>query len=142
MQNKADDSADDDDVGFSDINITPLTDIFLVLLIIFMVTSTVLSQSGIKVSLPKSSDNAKVVQPDKGITVTVKSDGSIYLNEKLTSLDKLSKDIEAVLPLSKDKLVVLEGDEKIPLGTAVQIMDRARKAGAGRFAIATKNDRQ
>ncbi len=141
MQNKADDS-DDDDVGFSDINITPLTDIFLVLLIIFMVTSTVLSQSGIKVSLPKSSDNTKVVQPDKGITVTVKSDGSIYLNEKPTSLEKLAKDIEAVLPLSKDKLVVLEGDEKIPLGIAVQVMDRAKKAGAGRFAIATKNDRQ
>jgi biopolymer transport protein ExbD len=142
MLNKADDSADDDDVGFAEINITPLTDIFLVLLIIFMVTSTVLSQSGIKVSLPKSSDNAKVVQPDKGITVTVKSDGSIFLNEKPTSLEKLTKDIETVLPLSKDKLVVLEGDEKIPLGTAVQIMDRARKAGAGRFAIATKNDRQ
>jgi len=139
MAIKSIDDTDSDDVGFSEINITPLTDIFLVLLIIFMVTSTVLSQSGIKVALPKASDNAASTQPDKGITITVKSDGSIYINERLTSLDKLTKDIEAALPLSKDKLVVLEGDEKILLGTAVEIMDRARKAGAGRFAIATQN---
>jgi biopolymer transport protein ExbD len=50
-------------------------------------------------------------------------------------------DIQAALPLSKDKLVVLEGDEKILLGTAVQVMDRARKAGAQRFAIATKSEK-
>ena len=135
------DDADDDDVGFSEINITPLTDIFLVLLIIFMVTSTVLNQSGIKVSLPKASDSTSSVQPDKGITVAVKSDGSIYLNEKRTSLETLTQDIAAALPLSKDKLVVLEGDEKILLGTAVLVMDRARKAGAVRFAIATKNEK-
>ena len=141
MAIKGADDADDDDVGFSEINITPLTDIFLVLLIIFMVTSTVLSQSGIKVSLPKASEDTSSVQPDKGITVAVKSDGSIYLNEKPTSLERLTEDIRAALPLSKDKLVVLEGDEKILLGTAVQVMDRARKAGAARFAIATKHER-
>jgi len=135
------DDADDDDVGFSEINITPLTDIFLVLLIIFMVTSTVLSQSGIKVTLPKASDDTTSVQPDKGITIAVKSDGSIYINEKRTSLDALTKDIQAALPLSKDKLVVLEGDEKILLGTAVIVMDKARKAGAARFAIATKSEK-
>lgn len=140
MMTRGSSDADDDDVGFSEINITPLTDIFLVLLIIFMVTSTVLSQSGIKVALPKASDRSTSVQPDKGITITVKSDGSIYLNERPTSLDRLTKEIEAALPLSKDKLVVLEGDEKILLGTAVQIMDRARKAGAARFAIATNNE--
>jgi biopolymer transport protein ExbD len=140
MMSKGADDADSDDVGFSEINITPLTDIFLVLLIIFMVTSTVLNQSGIKVALPKASDNSASSQPDKGITIAVKSDGSIYINERPTSLDKLTQDIAAALPLSKDKLVVLEGDEKILLGTAVEIMDRARKAGAGRFAIATKSD--
>jgi biopolymer transport protein ExbD len=140
MAIRTSDDADDDDVGFSEINITPLTDIFLVLLIIFMVTSTVLNQSGIKVSLPKASDSTSSVQPDKGITVAVKSDGSIYLNEKRTSLETLTQDIAAALPLSKDKLVVLEGDEKILLGTAVLVMDRARKAGAQRFAIATKNE--
>ncbi len=139
MISKSTEDADSEDVGFSEINITPLTDIFLVLLIIFMVTSTVLNQSGIKVALPKASDNSSSTQPDKGITITVKSDGSIYINERQTSLDKLTKDIAAALPLSKDKLVVLEGDEKILLGTAVEIMDRARKAGAGRFAIATKS---
>jgi len=141
MINNAADDAESDDVGFSEINITPLTDIFLVLLIIFMVTSTVLSQSGIKVSLPKASDNTTSVQPDKGVTVIVKSDGSIYVNEKMTSLSNLTKDIEAALPLSRDKLVVLEGDEKILLGVAVQIMDKAKKAGAARFAIATKAEK-
>lgn len=141
MASRGPDDADDDDVGFSEINITPLTDIFLVLLIIFMVTSTVLSQSGIKVSLPKASSDTTSVQPDKGITVAVKSDGSIYLNEKPTSLETLTADIQAALPLSKDKLVVLEGDEKILLGTAVIVMDKARKAGAQRFAIATKNEK-
>lgn len=141
MMTRGASDADDDDVGFSEINITPLTDIFLVLLIIFMVTSTVLSQSGIKVALPKASDDSTSAQPDKGITITVKSDGAIYINERPTSLDALTKDIEAALPLSRDKLVVLEGDEKILLGTAVQIMDRARKAGAGRFAIATNSER-
>jgi biopolymer transport protein ExbD len=141
MALRTSDDADDDDVGFSEINITPLTDIFLVLLIIFMVTSTVLSQSGIKVTLPKASEDSASAQPDKGLTVAVKSDGSIYLNERPTSLERLTDDIRAALPLSKDKLVVLEGDEKILLGTAVIVMDKARKAGAARFAIATKSER-
>lgn len=138
IQRDTDLADDDDDGGFNDINITPLTDIFLVLLIIFMVTSTVLTQSSIKVKLPKASEHAANSQTDKGITVAVKPDGSIYINEKPSSLGRIKQDIEALLPLSKDKLVVLEGDEKIFLGTAVEIMDRATKAGASRFAIATK----
>lgn len=127
----------------AEINITPLTDIFLVLLIIFMVTSSVMSQVGVDVQLPKASAASSQSQPD-GVIVTLLSGGGIKINEVavpgFTAGDFAPFEglVREALGKSKSKLVILEGDHKAFLGSAIQIMDHARKAGAASFAIATQ----
>lgn len=124
----------------AEINITPLTDVFLVLLIIFMVTTSVMSQMGVDVKLPKSSQATSNSDAPKGVIVTLLSDGSVKVNGTPVSKDELPKMTELVkrsFEKTAEKLVILEGDQKAFLGSVVEVMDYAKKAGADRFAIAT-----
>ncbi|MBI4924640.1 MAG: biopolymer transporter ExbD [Bdellovibrio sp.] len=128
---------------FSEINITPLTDIFLVLLIIFMVTSSVMSQLGVSVQLPQASGKTANLQP-KGVVLTLLPNGAMKLNQtEIANGDflKLEELLKQILSQTSSKLVVLEGDKKVYLGLAVQVMDHARKAGAEKFAIAAELSR-
>jgi biopolymer transport protein ExbD len=123
----------------AEINITPLTDIFLVLLIVFMVTSSVMSQMGVDVKLPQASAQTAQTQPD-GVIVTLLPSGGLKVNQqevKLGQPDAFEGALKAAFTKSKGKLVVLEGDRQAFLGSAIEVMDRARKAGAEQFAIAT-----
>ncbi|MFQ5458791.1 MAG: ExbD/TolR family protein [Myxococcota bacterium] len=120
----------------SEINITPLTDIFLVLLIIFMVTSTALVQQALQVNLPQSSSGQAVPQ---SVTITLTPDEKIFLDGKLIpKRGDLPQRLRAALAETSDQLVILEGDERVLLGQAVELLDRARKAGAKKVAVATK----
>jgi biopolymer transport protein ExbD len=123
----------------AEINITPLTDIFLVLLIIFMVTSSVMSQLGVDVQLPKAAPSAASAQPG-GAILTILPDGGMKLNDqpiKAGDWTTLEAGLRQALAKTETKLVILEGDRRVLLGSAIEIMDRARKAGAEKFAIAT-----
>ncbi len=122
----------------AEINITPLTDIFLVLLIIFMVTSSVMSQMGVEVNLPQASQSTAQAQPD-GVIVTLLPAGAVRVNGQVASdgMDGMESLLKAAFLKSKSRLVILEGDRDAYLGSAIQVMERARKAGADRFAIAT-----
>ncbi len=121
----------------AEINITPLTDVFLVLLIIFMVTSSVLSQTSIQVQLPKS-NHAAESSATPSVIVSVNSDSQISVNGSPVSDENLGPALKAVLAKSADKTVVLEGDRRAVLGTVVRVMDEGKKAGALKFAVATK----
>jgi biopolymer transport protein ExbD len=125
----------------AEINITPLTDVFLVLLIIFMVTSSVLSQMGIQVQLPKSNQASESNQ-SPGVIVTVNSEGQIFVNGSPVDDAKLGATLQAALAKSADKTVILEGDRRAVLGTIVHVMDEGKKAGASRFAVATKGGKE
>src|SRR5581483_7776315 len=100
----------------AEINITPLTDVFLVLLIIFMVTSSVLSQMGIQVQLPKASQSQST-NTSPGVIVTVTGGGDILVNGQKASEDRLAPALHALLAKSADKTVILEGDRRALLGT-------------------------
>lgn len=127
----------------AEINITPLTDVFLVLLIIFMVTSSVMSQMGIQVQLPKSKNAAESTSQSPGVIVTVNSDSQIFVNGAAVSDDaSLGEAIKSGLAKTADKTVVLEGDRRAVLGTIVRVMDEGKKAGAARFAVATKGGKE
>ncbi|MEW6056316.1 MAG: biopolymer transporter ExbD [Bdellovibrionota bacterium] len=121
----------------AEINITPLTDIFLVLLIIFMVTSSVLSQMNVQVQLPQST-NAASSNQTPGVIVTVTSASQIFVNGVAISEQQLGQALKTVLAKSPDKTVILEGDRQAVLGTIVKVMDEGKKAGALKFAISTK----
>ena len=125
----------------AEINITPLTDVFLVLLIIFMVTSSVMSQSGIQVQLPKS-NHAAEASATPSVIVSVNSESEIFVNGSRVSDENLGPALKAVLSKSADKTVVLEGDRRAVLGTVVKIMDEGKKAGALKFAVATKGSKE
>lgn len=125
----------------AEINITPLTDIFLVLLIIFMVTSSAMSQMGIQVQLPNANQAASAAA-SPGVIVTVTSSSEIFVNGSPTSEEKLGAALKDALAKSTDKTVVLEGDRRAVLGTIVHIMDEGKKAGAAKFAVATKGGKE
>ena len=120
----------------AEINITPLTDVFLVLLIIFMVTSSVIANTGKKVDLPEAVDASNT--PPKAITVTLSREGDVQVNDQFIQLSNLRAHLEAELAKSEEKLVVLRGDKEVILDRAVFVLDQAQLAGAEGFALATK----
>lgn len=124
-----------DDAIVAEINITPLTDVFLVLLIIFMVTTSVVASQGKNVDLPGAevSDTTPT-----GVTVTVTSEGEILVDDQTVPAETLYAVLEEALGKSREKLVILRGDKRVLLGQAVNILDVAQKAGATGIALATR----
>lgn len=123
----------------AEINITPLTDIFLVLLIIFMVTTSVMGQMGVNVDLPQASQATSQAQPE-GVIVTLLPGGALRLNNDSIAAGQYQSfedKLKALFTKTSSRLVILEGDRQAFLGSAIEVMDHARKAGADRFAIAT-----
>jgi biopolymer transport protein ExbD len=123
---------------FAEINITPLTDIFLVLLIIFMVTTAVTIESAAHVDLPKAEAAAPTDKP-KGIVVTYTAEHQIYVNDKMVTEPELTPALHDALAASADKIVVFQGDPKVILGDMVRILDIAKSAGAEAIAIAVSS---
>ncbi len=127
---------EDSDAGIvAEINITPLTDVFLVLLIIFMVTTSVIQNQGKNIDLPGADVSDATPQ---GVTVTVGSDGEMLINDDVVAEDQLFAVLEAALSEARDKVVVLRGDRAVLLGQAVNILDVAQQAGARGIALATR----
>ena len=129
----AEESTGDDIVA--EINITPLTDIFLVLLIIFMVTTSVISAQGKNVDLPSS---AVAAQTPAGVTVTLTADEEVAVDGKIVKMEALKPALEQALAGAKEKIVILRGDREVVLGKAVGVLDVAQEAGAKGIALATK----
>lgn len=134
---KFDEKSDEDIVA--EINITPLTDIFLVLLIIFMITSTALIESGAKIDLPEVSKTESV---SKNVVITLTTDHEIYINQILVSEEDFGEELKSALESSSDKTVILEGDKNAVLGDAVRILEMAKEAGAEKIAIAAEKERK
>jgi len=121
---------------FWQINITPLTDIFLVLLIIFMVTTSVTIEAASHVELPLASNTAP---ENKGVIVTYTAQHEIFVNSK----DVTERDLEPALSDALDrvdsKVVIFQGDQQVLLGDMMRILDIAKVAGARQIAIAAKH---
>lgn len=131
------DSDDEDAAVFAEINITPLTDVFLVLLIIFMVSSAAINNAGVKVNLPKSGA-ASSNTAEKAVTVSIDSKGSVFVGSDAVPLEQLEQFLREKLSAAQNKSVVLAGDQEVLLGLALNVMNIAKKAGAEKFGIATK----
>jgi biopolymer transport protein TolR len=121
----------------SDINVTPLVDVMLVLLIIFMVTAPMMTQ-GLDVNLPETTDKALVQKDKEPITVTINKDKNISLGKITVSLamlgDQLSKEKEE----TKKNPIFLRADENVPYGAVVSVMDTIKKAGFDKLGMVTK----
>lgn len=126
---------------FADINITPLTDIFLVLLIIFMVTSSVMAtdgaRAGVRVNLPKGATK-EISSSAKDVTVAITTDGKMVVDGKEVGADTLRKIFDDARARDPETQVVVQADEATHHGRVVAVMELAKAAGLRRLAIATR----
>jgi biopolymer transport protein ExbD len=138
--------ADDEggDGVFAEINITPLTDIFLVLLIIFMVTSTVIvnrasgsARAGLKVNLPKGGA-ADVMAAPNDLSIAILADGRLVLSGNAISEDELKATLQKAKAKDANTLVVIQADEGVPHGRVVQVMEMAKATGLTQLAIGVR----
>lgn len=127
----------------SEINVVPYIDVMLVLLIVFMVTAPLLMQ-GVKVDLPKAVALPVGKQDDEPLIVSVKADGSYYLNlgkdnEKSQSLNVVQDKVTKILRRAPETTVLVWGDEKVPYGEVVSLMTALQSAGAPSVGLVTEN---
>ncbi len=120
------------------LDMTPLVDIVFLLLIFFMLSTSLSVNPGIKIDLPKSSAE-QVKKKKTTLRVAIEATGSIFLEGKKLSLDQLREKFAAVgKAKGDDALVVIEADRKVYHGLVVKVMDAAKTSGLNKLAIATR----
>ena len=133
-----------EDAVFSEINITPLTDIFLVLLIIFMVTSSVMAdagaRSGMRVNLPKGAMREVNTQA-QDITILITADGKLVIKGKAVDATELARLFSEAKQHSPDTQIIVQADESTHHGRVVSVMELAKSSGLHRLAIATRHSK-
>ena len=117
----------------SDINMTPLIDVMLVLLVIFIITAPLLASS-IKLDLPRT-DAAQPGQAPKFVTLAVDSTGQAYLNDTPLGPDELARRLLETAAMDPETEVQLRADAAVPYGRIVEVMGAAQKAGLNRIGF-------
>ena len=117
----------------SEINVTPLVDVMLVLVVIFIITAPLLA-SAIRLDLPKT-DAAKAVETPRFVTLVVDKSGQAFLNDKPLPLDELARSLMQAASQDPDTEVQLRADVAVPYGKVVEVMGVAQKAGLSRIGF-------
>lgn len=117
----------------SDINMTPLIDVMLVLVVIFIITAPLLASS-IKLDLPKT-DAAKSADAPKSVTVVVDAAGQAYLKDQPLTLDEIARQLTLSAQTNPQTEVLLRADKAVPYGRIVEVMGAAQKAGLNRIGF-------
>ena len=117
----------------SEINVTPMVDVMLVLLVIFILTAPLMASS-IKLDLPKT-DAATASEAPKFVTLVVDKSGQIILNDQPIALDALKSSLSQTAVKNPDTEVQLRADEAVPYGKVVEVMGAAQKAGLNRIGF-------
>jgi biopolymer transport protein ExbD len=112
----------------SDINVTPLVDVCLVLLIIFMVVTPML-QKGVPVNLPVTSEPEKTPDTDKQLQISVKADGSVYLGPNVVRKDQVQSELEQIHQRTPDREIAVKGDKLVKYGDVLDVLKACREVG-------------
>jgi len=118
----------------AEINIIPLVDVVLVLLVIFMVTAPMLYR-GLDINLPTSASNT--IKPEVRVVVTIEKDQRLYLEKDQVSMVQLERKLHALKAEQKDVALYLRADRDVPYGVVVQVMDGVKKAGIEKLGMVT-----
>jgi biopolymer transport protein TolR len=124
--------------SLSDINVTNLVDVTLVLLVIFMIASP-LMQMGVQVNLPKASTNA--IETKNNVTVTVRKDATMYVDDELVPLSALAAELKAAIAAGKQG-VLIRGDKEVSYGAVIKVLDTVRKAGIQDVGLVTELEQE
>ncbi|MDM1022121.1 biopolymer transporter ExbD [Acinetobacter sp. VNK23] len=127
-------TSQDDDV-VSDINITPLVDVMLVLLIVFIVTAPLLTNS-VKVNLPKAAPTQSTDQ-NKALVISVKPDGSIFLDQAPVNLENFEQEITQRKNANGKLALNLNADETVPYGTVAKLLASIERVGVEKLSVIT-----
>lgn len=120
----------------SQINVTPLVDVMLVLLVIFMVTAPIIQQ-GVQVNLPQTKASA-IAGSEEPLIVTVAKDGKIYLNDNVIGLSDLGTKLSAIRKLQADKQVYLRADQDVRYGTVMKTIAEIKQAGIEKLGMVSR----
>jgi biopolymer transport protein ExbD len=128
---------DADDV-MSEINVTPLVDVMLVLLVVFIVTAPLLANA-IKVQLPKTATTAPI-ETKKAVTLSVDAQGRVYVDKTETSLARIESELKALHGAQPDLAVHLSADESSNYGLVAKVMAAVDRAGVSKLSVVTLNE--
>lgn len=131
-----DPSSQRDSTTISQINVTPLVDVMLVLLVIFMVTAPIIQQ-GVQVNLPQARSGA-IPGTEEHLVVTVAKNGKVYLNDNAMSVGQLGEKLRAIKKIDANKQVYLRADQDVRYGTVMQAIAEIRKSGIERLGMVTR----
>ena len=123
----------------SQINVTPLVDVMLVLLVIFMVTAPIIQQ-GVQVNLPRAKA-AAIPGTEELLIVTIAKNGKIYLNDNVMTLADLGAKLRAIRKLQADKQVYLRADQDVRYGMVIKTIAEIKQAGIDRLGMVTRPTR-
>ncbi len=122
--------------NIAQINVTPLVDVMLVLLVIFMVTAPIIQQ-GVSVELPKTRAGP-LASAEEPLVVGIAKDGSVYLNDNPIALPDLRGKLVAVNQARPDRQVFLRADRAVPYGDVVRVIAAVKEAGISRLGMVTE----
>lgn len=126
----------DHDLPQPELNITPLVDVMLVLLIIFMVAAPMMDQ-GITLDLPQTKGASIPTTPEKQMVLHVKKDRSLYLGQKQFGLEELKQKLQIEIKSRKDKTLFVRADKSVPYGYVAFILAEVRALGLNRLGLVT-----
>src|ERR1700756_97697 len=112
----------------SDINVPPLVDVCLVLLIIFMVVTPML-QKGVPVNLPVTEEPEKTPDTDKQLQISVKSDGTVYLGSTVVRKEQVQSELESIHQKTPDREIAVKGDRQVKYGAVLDVLKACREVG-------------
>jgi biopolymer transport protein TolR len=131
-----DTSSSRESTTISQINVTPLVDVMLVLLVIFMVTAPIIQQ-GVQVNLPQAKA-AAIPGTDELLVVSIAKNGKIYLNDNVMTLDELGTKMRAIRTNLADKQVYVRADQDVRYGLVMQTIAELKQAGVDRVGMVTR----
>ena len=120
----------------SEINVTPLVDVMLVLLIIFMVTAPMLMQ-GVEVNLPKTTTK-NIKTREEPLMLTVNKEKEIFIEKHRIKLDNLEIKIQKIFQNRRDKEILLRADKEVPYGFVIKVIAKVKQAGIDKLGMVTE----
>ncbi|HVS02357.1 MAG TPA: protein TolR [Thermoanaerobaculia bacterium] len=133
--------SDPDEPILSEINVTPLVDVMLVLLVIFMITAPMLHQ-GIEVALPRAAAENLPTRIDDPLVLSINRDGLVYLQDTPIHPSQLVERLLPVLEARAEQTVFLKGDRDVAYGTVIEVLDLLRRGGIVNIGMITEQDRE